>query len=220
MHKNVVVENKRDNGLGVFNKQNKEYDFENNINELRKEYTVRPEVTNRAVVDALHNIRANDKYDEDYIFGIPLKVFYRIVMIGLMIFLGFVNVNMVDPTSEFPWFLYFFGMIFFLAGFYVGLNAGPFGIIFLFSHGMTGLGIMIASSGVFNEIFLILLQDASRGMIMYFGVAAALVVFATLYIIVTSVRKSRSQYREFLPLGCYLIAIVMLKVFPYIMNSL
>ena len=31
MHKNVVVENKRDNGLGVFNKQNKEYDFENNI---------------------------------------------------------------------------------------------------------------------------------------------------------------------------------------------
>ena len=111
-------------------------------------------------------------------------------------------------------------MIFFLAGFYVGLNAGPFGIIFLFSHGMTGLGIMIASSGVFNEIFPILLQDASRGMIMYFGVAAALVVFATLYIIVTSVRKSRSQYREFLPLGCYLIAIAMLKVFPYIMNSL
>ena len=41
--------------------------------------------------------------------------------------------------------LYMFGLVFFLAGLFIGLNVPVFGLIFLCSHGGTGIIIMLSS---------------------------------------------------------------------------
>ena len=52
-------------------------------------------------------------------------------------------------------FIYLFGMVFFFAGLFIGLKAPVFGLLFLVTHGGSGLFIMILSflGGLDNELF-------------------------------------------------------------------
>ena len=52
-----------------------------------------------------------------------------------------ISITNISYGSE-QFMMYFFGTVFFLAGLFIGLNVPVFGIIFLFSHGGSGFGII------------------------------------------------------------------------------
>lgn len=136
---------------------------------------------------------------------------YAILIIGFVL-LGFTASNLFN---------YYFGLVFFLAGFFVGSFVPFFGIIFLFSHGGTGLGLMI-SSILENEVYKSLLQDMSNIHYYYFALIVALVVVSIISIILYSVNKKVHQNKK-LPaicLGLFLISVILIRIFPLIYTQL
>lgn len=68
--------------------------------------------------------------------------------------------------------LFLFGFIFFVAGYFCGTSesGGSSNLIFLFSHGLTGLILMVA--GMINETFKLYLDNSS-----YFAILIAAAIF-------------------------------------------
>ncbi|MBR1385591.1 MAG: hypothetical protein IJ568_02035 [Bacilli bacterium] len=127
--------------------------------------------------------------------------------------------------------IYLFGFVFFLAGLFVGLYVPFFGIIFLFSHGGTGLFLMLSSLlGSSTENMSIGIDFANNPVFsdggipsnikLYFYFIIVIFVVAFIYTIIHNVSKKMKSDKKhvIIILTLYLIAILLValstKIFP------
>lgn len=81
--------------------------------------------------------------DDGYIFKVKysnpkLEKIFKIVFVIIVLLAGLID--LLDTTFDGT---YYAGIIFFLIGMFTRLNGEKFDLIFLFSHGLIGLGLMI-----------------------------------------------------------------------------
>ena len=128
-----------------------DFEFEKSLNKLRELYETDKSILKRIntiINDAKYGVNSDTKYDINYdnsnesitarvIKEIKIDIFLLVVIAILIVLVGFFNVSNIG--------LYLFGLAFFLSGLCIGLFAEGFGLIFLFSHGITGLCVMMSA---------------------------------------------------------------------------
>ena len=116
-------------------------------------------------------------------------------------------------------FVYYIGLIFFIAGVFFELYVPYFGLVFLFSHGLTGLGVMI--SGLCGSVFnLFLTGDASIGI--YIICAVSVLIFIAAFIMgvlynISNNFKSRMYAKNIIFL-LFIIGLLIVGILPYIIK--
>ena len=145
------------------------------------------------------------------------KVFVGILCL-LIILTGLLNVQ--------GYMMYFFGLLFFFAGIFIGLFVKVFGIVFLFTHGLTGFVVMINSMlAKGNEFFNIdiilknpLLRDGQSFLKTYLLIILVVIILAFISVILyntLSIIKNK-KYSIVIPFALFLIALLMI----YLINPL
>lgn len=82
---------------------------------------------------------------------------YAHILLLIIICAGILALGLFN-LEGFP--MYAFGFVFFVAGMLIGTFVPGFGVIFLLSHGLTGLGFMISSLGI--KDYTVLLSDSPK----------------------------------------------------------
>ena len=105
--------------------------------------------------------------------------------------------------------LYFFGFIFFLAGFFIGINEKALGLIFLFSHGIVGLTIIEASilkTAWGNPV----LTDGGELFFLSLGFILLLFLIATVITIIHNISDAAKEIKWFkiIPFALYMMGII------------
>ena len=135
-----------------------------------------------------------------------------IIVISILIFLmAFINFSA----------LYLFGFVFFISGLMVTMFMPKAPPIFLFSHGLLGLGIMIFSdvSNIFENP---IMSDKPTYITIYLGISFILLLIGFISTIVHGYSKKISEIRhiKIYLLLFFLIGLLMIRVFPYIVSYL
>ena len=151
-----------------------------------------------------------DKLFKDQDKELVLSIFLMILMAPF----GLFTLNNIEALP-----LYFGGLIFFLAGLNVGFSQKGFGLIFLFSHGGTGMGMMIGSllsksfeSGLFT--------DGGRNLVIYLVINILIVVIGFLSVVVYNLSdyiKNKKYIKSYILL-IFIVGLAMAGIFPYIMK--
>lgn len=189
-------------------------EFDSEIEKLRVIYNEKPTETINEINKAIINLK--NETNED----IPEKKYSRRAVISglfaVCIFL--ISITNINYGSE-QFMMYFFGTVFFLAGLFVGLNVPVFGIIFLFSHGGTGLGIMC-----FTKINKILqspiMTDNPTNLQNLLVLGVGLIVIGIISTIFYNVSKKirDKKYSLLIILAMFAIGIAIIQVLPMIYN--
>lgn len=134
-----------------------------------------------------------------------------IVSVCVVIFLlGLFNIKSIM--------LYLFGFVFFVAGMCISLQAEKVGILFVFSHGATGLAIMIGSlvSGIIkNPLF----TDGGTSLYIYLVICGILLLGGFLFVAISSLLNDvNMKKRLFIGLCIMACGLLLLGLFPYTMN--
>lgn len=116
-------------------------------------------------------------------------------------------------------FFYIFGFAFFISGHYVGMNVPFFGLIFLFTHSVTGMFIML-SSLVGESLISPVMSDLPSNTVNYIVIDSILFILATLYVIAYNVSsKIRNiKYSNYIPICIYIIAFAMAGLLNHYIN--
>ena len=189
-------------------------EFDSEIEKLRVIYNEKPTETINEINKAIINLK--NETNED----VPEKKYSRRAVISglfaVCIFL--ISITNINYGSE-QFMMYFFGTVFFLAGLFVGLNVPVFGIIFLFSHGGTGLGIMC-----FTKINKILqspiMTDNPTNLQNLLVLGVGLIVIGIISTIFYNVSKKirDKKYSLLIILAMFAIGIAIIQVLPMIYN--
>lgn len=189
-------------------------EFDSEIEKLRLIYNEKPTETINEINKAIINLK--NETNED----IPEKKYSRRAVISglfaVCIFL--ISITNINYGSE-QFMMYFFGTVFFLAGLFVGLNVPVFGIIFLFSHGGTGLGIMC-----FTKINKILqspiMTDNPTNLQNLLVLGVGLIVIGIISTIFYNVSKKirDKKYSLLIILAMFAIGIAIIQLLPMIYN--
>lgn len=190
------------------------------LEEIEESYKKYPNNTIKELEKAVYNMQYNNNMKDS---GICSKKFldvdvvwlYRVGFVIIVLATGLVSIfnNSFDGA-------YYFGAIFYLAGLFVGLSAKGVGLVFLLSHGGTGLGLMIGPT-IKNIIESPLMSDLANNNIMNLLVIAfiAIVVAILMTVFYNLSEKFKSKsYSLPVILLLYLIGIVIIKVIPIIYN--
>lgn len=198
-------------------KKDLEEEFNTSMGILRELFDKNPAMVEKEVkrtvrkLNNVENIKKSRLIPEEQVEKIIFIVlFFILALLGLFNFSSYM--------------LYIFGLIFFAAGLMVGTYENGAGIIFLFSHGITGLCIMIGSL-VANVFMDPIMSDNPINIIIYFSIIVILCVIATFTAIIYNVSDKLKLMKNvvFLPLIIYMIAIFMagvLSKFSYFIYSL
>ena len=189
-------------------------EFDSEIEKLRVIYNEKPTETINEINKAIINLK--NETNED----IPEKKYSRRAVISglfaVCIFL--ISITNINYGSE-QFMMYFFGTVFFLAGLFIGLNVPVFGIIFLFSHGGTGLGIMC-----FTKINKILqspiMTDNPTNLQNLLVLGVGLIVIGIISTIFYNVSKKirDKKYSLLIILAMFAIGIAIIQLLPMIYN--
>ena len=189
-------------------------EFDSEIEKLRVLYNEKPTETINEINKAIINLK--NETNED----IPEKKYSRRAVISglfaVCIFL--ISITNINYGSE-QFMMYFFGTVFFLAGLFIGLNVPVFGIIFLFSHGGTGLGIMC-----FTKINKILqspiMTDNPTNLQNLLVLGVGLIVIGIISTIFYNVSKKirDKKYSLLIILAMFAIGIAIIQLLPMIYN--
>lgn len=189
-------------------------EFDSQIEKLRVLYNEKPTETINEINKAIINLK--NETNED----VPEKKYSRRAVISglfaVCIFL--ISITNINYGSE-QFMMYFFGTVFFLAGLFVGLNVPVFGIIFLFSHGGTGLGIMC-----FTKINKILqspiMTDNPTNLQNLLVLGVGLIVIGIISTIFYNVSKKirDKKYSLLIILAMFAIGIAIIQLLPMIYN--
>lgn len=160
------------------------------------------------------------KYDrEGKIDPKKLKVYLSVVFIILCALLGLVNV--FNSNIDIDISLYYFGILFFLAGLFVGLNVKSFGLIFLFTHGGAGLGLMLIPI-IKNLELKVYLTDNPTFLLIYLRIIIIAIILA---IILTVLYNLNDRLKDNIKIYSlifilYLLAITMVVILPKLLPYL
>ena len=189
-------------------------EFDSEIEKLRVIYNEKPTETINEINKAIINLK--NETNED----IPEKKYSRRAVISglfaVCIFL--ISITNINYGSE-QFMMYFFGTVFFLAGLFISLNVPVFGIIFLFSHGGTGLGIMC-----FTKINKILqspiMTDNPTNLQNLLVLGVGLIVIGIISTIFYNVSKKirDKKYSLLIILAMFAIGIAIIQLLPMIYN--
>lgn len=186
--------------------------FEEYIYELRKEYQDNPKEAIKEAKTSLKRIKARNE-NKKLIIDIEFDKLMLCVLIILIALTGFLNVK--------NYLLYLFGMAFFMAGYFTGLHVKGFGLIFLFSHGGIGMGVMIGA--LMGEIFQNpALQDGATNIYLYMGLGVILIIMSFMGVVLYNLSNNWAQreHTRFLPLVTFFVVFLMSGLLPHIFKVL
>lgn len=190
------------------------------LNKIDKYYKSNPDITTNELEKTIYNIEynvltKNSSIGPKKILDIDIVWIYRVAFVIIVLAIGLVDIlnNSFDGT-------YYFGAIFYLAGLFIGLNIKGVGLIFLLSHGGTGIGIMLVPT-IINILKSPLMSDLANNNIMSILVIAFIaIVLAILMTVFYNLSDQFKNKNYSLPviLLLYIIGIVIIKIIPIIYN--
>ena len=190
------------------------------LNKIDKYYKSNPDITTNELEKTIYNIEynvltKNSSIGPKKILDIDIVWIYRVAFVIIVLAIGLVDIlnNSFDGT-------YYFGAIFYLAGLFIGLNIKGVGLIFLLSHGGTGIGIMLVPT-IINILKSPLMSDLANNNIMSILVIAFIaIVLAILMTVFYNLSDQFKNKNYSLPviLLLYMIGIVIIKIIPIIYN--
>lgn len=190
------------------------------LNKIDKYYKSNPDITTNELEKTIYNIEynvltKNSSIGPKKILDIDIIWIYRVAFVIIVLAIGLVDIlnNSFDGT-------YYFGAIFYLAGLFIGLNIKGVGLIFLLSHGGTGIGIMLVPT-IINILKSPLMSDLANNNIMSILVIAFIaIVLAILMTVFYNLSDQFKNKNYSLPviLLLYMIGIVIIKIIPIIYN--
>lgn len=180
-------------------------EFDNLINDLRELYKEKPKKTIEEINSAIVSIKSSD------IINKTLKILVvSIIYIICIALLGLTNIGISQDLV----FEYYIGAIFFLVGLAIGLKLQLFGIIFLFSHGCTGLGLMVIPK-IIEILKNPIMTDNPTNIMIFLTFGVLLVIVGIILTIMYNLNK-KFKYSLFIILGVFLLGIAIIQLLPYI----
>lgn len=187
-------------------------DFYENIDKLKKQYKLYPKAvamfTREAATKAENLDSPNKKLTPDVI-----NMIVFILSCIVIVLFGLINIKTIG--------LQVCGMIFLLAGFFIGLKLPGFGTIFLFSHGLSGFCIMTV------PILVDLLNDpivTENPITFYYiiGVLAActLALFIAIIILSFTNKESGVGKKEIILIWCFGIISLIVQILPHVADKI
>lgn len=190
-------------------------EFDNKIENLRELYNEKPTETINELNNAILNIKNERTKKETKETKNSRKALISGIFSVCIFLISIVNIKY--GTDQFM--MYFFGAIFFLAGLFVGLNVPVFGIIFLFSHGGTGLGIMCFSKikGILESP---LMTDNPTNLKYLLVLGTGLILAGIISTIFYNVSKKIRDQKYSLPiiLAMFAVGIAIIQILPLMFN--
>lgn len=176
---------------------------------LDEMYEENPEKATREAYNSLVRLGGIDgemkKFSDDASFKLGLLIVSVIILL-----IGLLNIS--------NYMLYIFGFMFFIAGMLVSLENSKFALIFVFSHGGTGLGLLIGSlmSSILRNP---LLADGGNNLYVYLIVTFAIIIGGYLFLVVSKILDTDNINKKLL-ISLFIIAcgLFLLALFPYIIN--
>lgn len=189
--------------------------FEDKLNKLRELHDKNSMIIDHEVDYIISKYGTERKVDPK-----KLKKFMFVTFVILCALLGLVNAFNSNIDMDIS--LYYFGILFFLAGLFVGLSFKSFGLIFLFTHGGTGLGLMLIPI-IKNLELKMYLTDNPTFLLIYLRIIIIAIILA---IILTVLYNLNDRLKDNIKIYSlifilYLIAITMVvflpKLLPYLL---
>lgn len=190
------------------------------LNKIDKYYKSNPDITTNELEKTIYNIEynvltKNSNIGPKKILDVDIIWIYRVAFVIIVLAIGLVDIlnNSFDGT-------YYFGAAFYLAGLFIGLNIKGVGLIFLLSHGGTGIGIMLVPT-IINILKSPLMSDLANNNIMSILVIAFIaIVVAILMTVFYNLSDQFKNKNYSLPVIFLLftIGIVIIKIIPIIYN--
>ena len=139
--------------------------------------------------------------------------FFASILIFLIALIGLFN------FFEYGW--YFFSFCFFLAGYYCGLKVKGIGVVFLFTHGLIGIGAMIyiLIGSVFENPTM---QDNATNVYIYIGIAVIFILISFFEVVIYNLsdKLNEKKFMLYIPLITILIALIMMGILPQIFDKI
>lgn len=189
--------------------------FEDKLNKLRELHDKNSMIIDHEVDYIISKYGTERKVDPK-----KLKKFMFVTFVILCALLGLVNAFNSNIDMDIS--LYYFGILFFLAGLFVGLSFKSFGLIFLFTHGGTGLGLMLIP--IIKDLELkVYLTDNPTFLLIYLRIIIIVIILA---IILTVLYNLNDRLKDSIKIYSlifilYLLAITMVvflpKLLPYLL---
>jgi hypothetical protein len=213
--------------INVSNKIDKNNYFDSYIKELYKINTDNPQKAKDIAKKGLNELGLLDKSAKTNKLGIDMKWAVIICICFLIILCAFFSSNLELAM------MYIFGVVFFLAGLFIGLYVPIFGIIFLFSHGGAGIYMMLSSllgnvDDFSTKIDLIfnnpIYTDGGMPITIKLYLIIILVVFVVAFIYTIlhnlSPKLKENKIHTILVLSLYLLLIILVgflpRIFPFL----
>ena len=189
--------------------------FDKYVEELYKINTENPKRAEQIAKQGLEELGLESSVKTSPLLGIDMEWAGVVIVCILIALCGF----LVPDIKQIA--LYFFGMIFFFAGLFVGLTVPVFGLIFLVTHGGTGLFMMISTmfgefTGDITEVETVFNNPAftdggmPNNIKLYLGITKAIFITALIYSILhnLSPRLKENKKHMIIILTLYLLFIL------------
>lgn len=182
--------------------------FEDKLNKLRELHDKNSMIIDHEVDYIISKYGTERKIDLK-----KLKTYILIIFIILCVLLGLVNA--FNSNIDIDISLYYFGIAFFLAGLFIGLSVKSFGLIFLFTHGGAGLGLMLIPI-IKNLELKVYLTDNPTFLLIYLIIIIIAIILA---IILTVLYNLNDRLKDNIKIYSlifilYLLAITMVVILP------
>lgn len=185
-------------------------------------------INNNEIRDKIYKSTYGEPEEEEADWGLINNSNSKAILIGsiiIILLVGLLPLKLGDIECI-PF--YYFGFIFFIAGFFIGTSIPGFGIIFLFSHGMVGLGLMTGPT-LLNIINNPYMTDNPKNIYIYLGVICVLFAVAVIKTIIDSIKNLKnisntSRYvkvkNQAIIILLFTVGIVMVQIMPFIIDKL
>lgn len=194
--------------------------FEKNKEELEKLYGKNKELTEKEFNDFIKNLKRETNTDQDFLDKIGIHtnkdIFYLVI---IYIAIALFGCLMLIPNYIEMLGVYLFGLVFFIAGIQIGFGKDTkgFGLIFVFSHGCSGLGIMLYSL-LFERYSFLALSDLTNNkrLYIYFTVAVLVIALLSMVIYNLSDKLKIKYYNKILVLLLFAVVIFLVGMLPIV----
>lgn len=185
--------------------------FELYLGKITDEYLKNPDSSKEKIFKYV-DLAFDGRKDEKVKVKANLDILYMICLCFGIVLLGLFDI------TRFP--MYFFGCVFFFAGMLIGIFVKGFGIIFLFSHGMSGYGMMLScfKERIFNPLYSDVVSVAYIALI---AVIAILSLCGLVFAIMNNLSfKNTNKNLKLYPFIFFGGAILVCALFPYLFKLL
>lgn len=192
--------------------------YKESLNKINEYYKENPDITTNELEKAVYNIEYNilmKNNDVKNSKGIDIEPvwLYRIGFVILILLIGLIDIAYGNFDGN-----YYFACIFFLAGLFVGLYVRGFGLIFLLSHGLSGLALMIGPTikSILSSPIITDLANKSILFFMVIGIIALITAFLMTALYNLSNKIQGNKYSLLIIFILYIFGILVIKLIPII----